>query len=425
MEINIENIGIIKKADININGLTVICGENDTGKSTIGKSLFALVKGIVGFDEEFQEDFSYELFNNFRQIQRLMSRMIDINILNNDLKKNNILLEYYTPRNIRNITNSRDGDYFKDLKNVINSLYTSKKLDDTTYNEFIFYFQQHEEIIKQNSDIKTKQKRALEKAFLSEFQSFITEESIVNLKNLNDNLTIQFDKKCKIKNDIKNFEFCTFRDITYIETPAIIQFFRLILSARVNFSESRRVQETVPLHTKDLTRKLFNSDPFKIPEEFESINKMISEAISGQFYYSKDQKDFILERDKKSIPSMDVASGIKSLGIIDILIRNNILNIGDIIIIDEPEINLHPEWQNLYAEVICQLVNYGITAVVVTHSPYMVSALYVHSDRILKKKSSFYLSEKKEDGVYFSDESNNVMGGIVKKFALALEGLYL
>lgn len=84
MEINIENIGVIKKADININGLTVICGENDTGKSTIGKSLFALVKGIVGFDEEFQEDFSYELFNNFRQIQRLMSRIIDIN---NDQEK--------------------------------------------------------------------------------------------------------------------------------------------------------------------------------------------------------------------------------------------------------------------------------------------------------------------------------------------------
>jgi len=40
----LKNIGLIKKADIKLDGLTVIAGENDSGKSTVGKALFALIK---------------------------------------------------------------------------------------------------------------------------------------------------------------------------------------------------------------------------------------------------------------------------------------------------------------------------------------------------------------------------------------------
>ena len=37
MRIKISNIGKIKEADVTINGITVIAGENNTGKSTVGK----------------------------------------------------------------------------------------------------------------------------------------------------------------------------------------------------------------------------------------------------------------------------------------------------------------------------------------------------------------------------------------------------
>lgn len=40
----LENIGKIKKATINISGLSVIAGKNDNGKSTIGKVMMALIK---------------------------------------------------------------------------------------------------------------------------------------------------------------------------------------------------------------------------------------------------------------------------------------------------------------------------------------------------------------------------------------------
>ena len=41
MRLEIKNIGRIEEASIEMNGITVIAGENDTGKSTVGKVLYA------------------------------------------------------------------------------------------------------------------------------------------------------------------------------------------------------------------------------------------------------------------------------------------------------------------------------------------------------------------------------------------------
>ena len=47
MELKIQNVNKIKSADIKLNGLTVIVGENDSGKSTVGRVLFSVIKSLV------------------------------------------------------------------------------------------------------------------------------------------------------------------------------------------------------------------------------------------------------------------------------------------------------------------------------------------------------------------------------------------
>ena len=42
MRIFLKNIGKIDNAEVDIDGITVIAGENDTGKSTVGRALFAV-----------------------------------------------------------------------------------------------------------------------------------------------------------------------------------------------------------------------------------------------------------------------------------------------------------------------------------------------------------------------------------------------
>jgi energy-coupling factor transporter ATP-binding protein EcfA2 len=53
---------------------------------------------------------------------------------------------------------------------------------------------------------------------------------------------------------------------------------------------------------------------------------------------------------------------------------NHLARTGDWLMIDEPELNLHPQNQLAIAQLLAQLVNRGIRVVVSTHSDYMVRA---------------------------------------------------
>ena len=46
MKLVLKNIGKVQNATVEINGITVIAGENDTGKSTVGKALFSVFNGF-------------------------------------------------------------------------------------------------------------------------------------------------------------------------------------------------------------------------------------------------------------------------------------------------------------------------------------------------------------------------------------------
>lgn len=54
MQLIIDKIGKIEHAELNINGLTVIAGKNDTGKSTVGKVLYALIKSLSRYNSFFK-----------------------------------------------------------------------------------------------------------------------------------------------------------------------------------------------------------------------------------------------------------------------------------------------------------------------------------------------------------------------------------
>ena len=51
MKLLIENIGKLNKANIELNGITVIAGENNAGKSTVGKALFAVTEVLYNYNE--------------------------------------------------------------------------------------------------------------------------------------------------------------------------------------------------------------------------------------------------------------------------------------------------------------------------------------------------------------------------------------
>ena len=52
MRIKVGNIGRVAEADIEINGIAVIAGENGTGKSTVGKALYAAFNSMFDSDNK-------------------------------------------------------------------------------------------------------------------------------------------------------------------------------------------------------------------------------------------------------------------------------------------------------------------------------------------------------------------------------------
>ncbi|MFZ2890257.1 AAA family ATPase, partial [Sulfuricurvum sp.] len=157
----------------------------------------------------------------------------------------------------------------------------------------------------------------------------------------------------------------------------------------------------VSLRVKDLVDKLsFGSDDL-----FNHLfkNNHLQTVLNGHFQYDRKKREFIFKKDHATFKSINVASGLKCFGILQMLNRNGFLDNRSLLILDEPEVHLHPKWQLAYAQVIIDLIKEeGLNVVVNSHSPYMIEALkrFAEKENI---NANYYLAE---DGkIIKSDDS--------------------
>ena len=108
---------------------------------------------------------------------------------------------------------------------------------------------------------------------------------------------------------------------------------------------------------------------------------------------------FKFERDNVSFSMKTSSSGLKQIGSIQMLINNNQLARNDFLIIDEPEVNLHPEWQVRLAELLVILVHdLNVTVYVNSHSPHFIEAIEVLSVKYgLRDETRFYMTSFVEE----------------------------
>ena len=92
------------------------------------------------------------------------------------------------------------------------------------------------------------------------------------------------------------------------------------------------------------------------------------------------------------------------------------------VILDEPEIHLHPQWQIAYAELIVLLQkHFDLSVIVTTHSPYFVDALNLFSCKYgTDGKVNYYLSSNSGNKVIM-DCVNGQIELIYKKMASPIQ----
>lgn len=135
-------------------------------------------------------------------------------------------------------------------------------------------------------------------------------------------------------------------------------------------------------------------------------------------------------RFKDSTSDVDIslrqaASGIQSIGTLALLRERDMFKGGDFVIIDEPEMHLHPEMAVELAKMVIEMHRkIGTRFVIATHSTDVVSSLrYISEKEGLLDKVDFYLAENVGNGKYNYRATGIDIDPIFESFNLALDKL--
>lgn len=141
------------------------------------------------------------------------------------------------------------------------------------------------------------------------------------------------------------------------------------------------------------------------------VEKLIKEILGGEIKKENGELFFVRENGIKT-HMKNTSSGVKQVAIIQTLLNNNELEPNSFLIMDEPEVNLHPEWQIKFAKILVLLLKeLDLSIYIASHSPFFIEAIELYSQYYgLLDESFFYLTQKAEGYQYdiVSVDSNNL-----------------
>jgi AAA15 family ATPase/GTPase len=132
-------------------------------------------------------------------------------------------------------------------------------------------------------------------------------------------------------------------------------------------------------YVRKLIRPTATHDSFLV-EQHPDILTDFNNLLGGEYEVDEttDQVYFVPNapkgKKKTRLTMQESASSVRSLLLIGFYLRHS-AKPGDILMIDEPELNLHPKNQRRLARLLARLVNIGLKVFVTTHSDYLVKEL--------------------------------------------------
>lgn len=404
MVLSLKNIGKLVETQIAIDGITVIAGENDTGKSTVGKALFAV-------------------FNSFYDVDRqVLSERIDSieSVLSLVLKNaNRTPVRYYIRILAEDIASHQvslsQKSGFKDRisESVLQMVEKSGEgIDDFRLIEV----NDSDEVvhrIQEIMDVSEEEilKAIVEKKMDTEFNGQVTNlftnkkgEIRLQIKDKSIALSIENNRVTGIENAINLHVEAVYMDDPFLLDTIPSPYFGI----RSRYAD----------HRTHLRKKIFDNASKKtaveeiiVNNKFQNIYKKISSVCSGEIVRSNQKEYSYKSADSdKLLDVRNLSTGLKTFVILKTLLLNGGIEYNGVVILDEPEIHLHPEWQLLFAELIVLLhKEFDVHILLNTHSPYFLRAIQVYSAKYeMADKCRYYLSENSGNQAAITDVSGDI-----------------
>ena len=130
----------------------------------------------------------------------------------------------------------------------------------------------------------------------------------------------------------------------------------------------------------------------------------------GELTQKRENVQYISSNLKKPLEIKNLSSGLKHLLIIKQMIKNEVLIEKSVLILDEPEIHLHPEWQKNLAHIIVLLQKcMDVTVLISTHSTDFLSFIELYSKEYeLQNKCKYYLLQECGDASKITDVTGQI-----------------
>lgn len=372
MKIQINNLGNVEYGDLDISKrLTVFCGPNNTGKTYVSYVIYSLLKPLYYFDNTDVPNLSKVLVED-----KVLFELTSKNI--NTYRKNKL---QNIGSNLESLFGISDGDKLSLFKNLnlqygLSDAEFMKSVADIELNYYFMWNGLTLSVKKAKGDYNVEVSRPKEVAIGSADSFFFSWELATSIYEKLVNYP--FTQSCIFP--VERNSIYTFNKELSIQRNELIEQMQAL-------KDNKRIgRDSVDRLLGRSTRyPLAIRDCLSVANDLNNLKKQKSEyadfaetlerkLLGGKMSVTKEGEVEFIPKKGQRLPIHLTASIVKTLSSLTFYLKHLAVR-GDLIIIDEPEMNLHPDAQVMLAHIFGQLVNKGLNMLISTHSDYIIREL--------------------------------------------------